>query len=163
MPTEVRFPDGTRVRGAGLLEGRSPGDRPDRGLYLDPRWQPEWPATCVRWPDHGVPASNSEAVTAIEDAFACARDGERVEVGCYGGIGRTGTVLACMAVLAGVPGDAAVAWVRAHYHPYAVETDEQEGWVRWFAEQAPGSASADRTAPPRPGSGRGLDPGPQNP
>ena len=40
--------------------------------------------------------------------------GERVEVTCGGGTGRTGTVLACMAVLAGVAADDAVGWVRAH-------------------------------------------------
>lgn len=141
MTAQVRFPDGTRVRAASLIDGRADDDRPDRGLYLDPRWQPDWPATFVRWPDHDVPASGREAAAAIVDAFARARDGEQVEVGCYAGIGRTGTVLACMAVLAGVPGDAAVAWVRAHYHPYAVETDGQAAWVRWFADQEPGPAA----------------------
>jgi protein-tyrosine phosphatase len=56
-------------------------------------------------------------------------DGTRVR-----GSGRTGTVLACMAVLAGVPPPEAVEWVRANYRPEAVETVEQEAWVRWFAE-----------------------------
>ena len=56
------------------------------------------------------------------------------EVGCLGGSGRTGTVLACMAVLAGVPPAQAVAWVRASYRPEAVETADQEAWVQWFAE-----------------------------
>jgi hypothetical protein len=43
-------------------------------------------------------------------------------------------VLACMAVLAGVPPARAVAWVRASYRPEAVETADQEAWVKWFAE-----------------------------
>jgi hypothetical protein len=38
-----------------------------------------------------------------------------------------------MAVLAGVPADEAVAWVRAHYRPEAVETAAQAAWVAWFA------------------------------
>jgi len=59
--------------------------------------------------------------------------GERVEVGCAGGLGRTGTVLACMASLGGVPPGEAVAWVRANYRPAAVETAEQEAFVRRFA------------------------------
>ena len=42
-------------------------------------------------------------------------------------------MLACMAVLAGVPAAEAVAWVREAYRPQAVETAEQEAWVRWFA------------------------------
>jgi protein-tyrosine phosphatase len=33
---------------------------------------------------------------------------ERVEIACGGGIGRTGTALACLAVLDGVPNDEAI-------------------------------------------------------
>ena len=61
-----------------------------------------------------------------------------MEVGCLGGSGRTGTALACMAVLAGVPAAEAVPWVRAAYRPEAVETAEQEAWVQWFADRATG-------------------------
>jgi protein-tyrosine phosphatase len=68
-------------------------------------------------------------------AFARARRGDVVEVGCVGGLGRTGTVLACMAVLAGEPADSAVDWVRREYNPAAVETSAQEHWVRWFADR----------------------------
>jgi hypothetical protein len=39
-----------------------------------------------------------------------------------------------MAVLAGVPGEEAVAWIRQAYRPEAVETPQQEEWVLWFAE-----------------------------
>ena len=38
-----------------------------------------------------------------------------------------------MAVLAGVPSEEAVAWVRDTYRRQAVETAEQEEWVLWFA------------------------------
>jgi hypothetical protein len=55
-----------------------------------------------------------------------ARLGERVEVGCLGGHGRTGTALACLAILTGHPPGEAVAWVRANYCADAVETAEQE-------------------------------------
>ena len=58
--------------------------------------------------------------------------GERVEIGCHGGRGRTGTVLACMATLAGIRAEDAVEWVRANYHRDAVER-EQPQWVLWFA------------------------------
>jgi protein-tyrosine phosphatase len=60
-----------------------------------------------------------------------------VEVACGGGTGRTGTVLACMAVLAGHPADDAVAWTRRHYRRHAVETPGQRRWVRWFAAERP--------------------------
>jgi hypothetical protein len=44
-------------------------------------------------------------------------------------MGRTGTALACLAVLGGVVPGEAIAWVRANYCPKAVETDEQEAFV----------------------------------
>jgi protein-tyrosine phosphatase len=88
----------------------------------------------VDWEDFGLPENPELAAQQIVDAFGRAQRGELVEVGCLGGSGRTGTVLACMAVLAGVPAAEAVAWVRANYRPGAVETINQENWVRWFAE-----------------------------
>src|SRR5215471_14132729 len=98
----VTFPDGTRVRAVSLAERRE--DDPERafGLYLDERWAPTWPADVVAWPDFGLPDEPEVAAGLITDAFLRARRGELVEVGCLGGSGRTGTVLACMAVLAGV-------------------------------------------------------------
>jgi hypothetical protein len=124
----VSFPDGSRVRASSLAE-RQPDD-PERayGLYLDPSWKPTWRAEIVAWPDF--------AARQIAAAFRRAQDGELVEVGCLGGSGRTGTVLACMAVLAGVPAEEAVAWARGAYRPQAVETPEQEAWVEWFARWA---------------------------
>ena len=41
------------------------------------------------------------------------------------GRGRTGTAVACLAILDGVPSSMAVAFVREHYHPGAVETFQQ--------------------------------------
>ena len=100
------------------------------------RWLPTWPAEVVEWPDFGLPADGNRAADQIVAAFARARSGDVVEVGCMGGLGRTGTVLACMAVLAGEPAASAVAWVRREYNPAAVETGAQEQWVRWFAGRA---------------------------
>jgi protein-tyrosine phosphatase len=57
-------------------------------------------------------------------------DGERVEVTCRGGVGRTGTALAALAVLDGLPPDDAVRRVRTRYHPRAVETPWQRWWLR---------------------------------
>ena len=132
----MTFPDGTRVRASSLVDRIT--DDPDRayGLYLDEQWAPTWPADVIAWPDFGLPGDPEVAARQIADAFARARRGDLVEVGCLGGSGRTGTVLACMAVLAGVPPTGAVAWVRAAYRPQAVETAEQEAWVRWFGEWA---------------------------
>jgi rhodanese/phosphatase family protein len=132
----VRFPDGTRVRAASLADRRT--DDPDRayGLYLDARWAPNWPADVIAWPDFGLPVEPDVAARQISAVFRRASQGELVEVGCLGGSGRTGTVLACMAVLAGVPPADAVPWVRAAYRQEAVETADQEAWVQWFARWA---------------------------
>jgi protein-tyrosine phosphatase len=49
-----------------------------------------------------------------------------------GGSGRTGTALACLAVLDGTPATDAVAYVRKYYSPDAVETPEQASFVADF-------------------------------
>lgn len=136
----VTFPDASRVRASSLDERKSHDPERAYGLYLDSRWEPTWPAEIVAWPDFGLPEEPQAAARQIAGAFRRAQKGELVEVGCLGGSGRTGTVLACMAVLAGVPAKEAVAWVRGAYRPQAVETPEQEAWVQWFAGWASGAA-----------------------
>src|SRR6185295_7175704 len=109
----VAFPDGTRVRASSISERCVHDSERAFGLYLDARWEPSWPATVIDWKDFGLPENPELAAQEIAEAFGRAgRDG-LVEVGCLGGCGRTGTVLACMAVLAGVPPAQSVAWVRA--------------------------------------------------
>lgn len=131
---KVVFPDGTEVRAVGLTVASD--HEPDFGLYLDSRWEPTWPASIIDWEDFGLPREPEAAAGQIEDAFDRAKSGCRVEIGCAGGLGRTGTVLACMAVLAGVPAERAVAWVRRNYDARAVETVEQEEWVLSFESSA---------------------------
>ena len=130
------LPDGTQIRALSLAERREDDAARDFGLYMDERWAPTWPADLVSWPDFGLPPAPATAAAQIRDAYERARAGQRVEIGCLGGRGRTGTVLACMAVLAGAAPSEAVAWVRRNYHPRAVETPEQEAWVEWFADRA---------------------------
>jgi protein-tyrosine phosphatase len=133
MSSEIRFPDGTVVRACGVASRNENAAWREFGLYLDTSWRPEWPAVVLDWPDFSVPSSRDEADHHILNSFELARQGKKVEIGCLGGIGRTGTVLACMAVLAGVPADEAVGWVRSNYSPNAVEEPKQEEWVRGFA------------------------------
>ena len=130
---EVIFPDGTRVLASSLLDRDEHLSGRDFGLYMDQRWNPTWPAELIDWPDLELPRDRVRAAAQIRAAFSRAQAGEGVEIGCVGGLGRTGTVLACMAVLAGVESNDAVTWVREHYRPSAVETPEQESWVVWFA------------------------------
>ncbi|OZM81760.1 protein-tyrosine phosphatase family protein [Pseudonocardia sp. MH-G8] len=136
----VALPDGTLVRGRGRREAFPPGPLPEYGLYLGrpdrPRrnpWRPDWPAAWIDWPDFRVPREPEDAAAKIVEAYRLARSGQRVEVACTGGTGRTGTVIACMAVLAGHPAADALAWTRAHYRPRAVETPGQRRFIGWFA------------------------------
>jgi protein-tyrosine phosphatase len=52
-----------------------------------------------------------------------------VYIGCRAGLGRTGTVMACLARLSGIAEDPVV-WVRRHYDSRAIETAAQEDFAR---------------------------------
>lgn len=132
----VCFPDGTCITASPLSARQEDSSNRGFGLYMDPTWAPTWNAELIDWPDLGLPADEDEAADQIVAAFTRAKNGEQVEIGCIGGLGRTGTVLACMAILAGVPVDQAVEWVRANYDSRAVETLEQAEWVLWFGRYA---------------------------
>ena len=136
-PGVVELPDGTLLRGRGL---RAPPHRlpdPEWALYLSderPAATP-WPSRWLRWPDFRLPVDRDDAREAFAEAHRHAARGLRVEVACRGGRGRTGTALACIAQLAGVPAEEAIAWVRTHYDPRAVETPWQRRYVRRFASR----------------------------
>lgn len=75
------------------------------------------------------PADTNAATSALQVAYGRAAT-ERVEIACGGGgVGRTGTALAAIAVLAGVPRSEAVVWVRHRYNRRAAETPRQRRWV----------------------------------
>lgn len=130
QPGTLMLPDGRTVRGTGVRRARGDVGPPEFAVYLlgrDPGIQP-WDCRWVRWRDFGLPHSTTDAVAALQEAFARAPS-ERVEIACGGGVGRTGTALALMGVMAGIPASDAVAWVRDNYHPRAVETRRQRLWV----------------------------------
>ncbi|WP_028920995.1 protein-tyrosine phosphatase family protein [Pseudonocardia acaciae] len=153
----ITLPDGTAVRGRGRRASVPPGPHPTYGLYLGRppdapsgpisrllrararahAWRPDWPADWIDWPDFRTPRDAPAAAGAIHHAYRLARSGQLVEVACGGGVGRTGTVIACMAVLAGHPAADAVAWTRSNYRPRAVETRAQRRWITWFATHHP--------------------------
>jgi protein-tyrosine phosphatase len=122
------------VRGRGLSRPLAEGPLPQFALYLlgEPPEPVAWEATWVHWPDFRLPADPAAARAALLDAWRRS-ERERVELACAGGRGRTGTALACLAVLDGVPAGEAVAWVRARYDRKAVETPWQTRFVRRFA------------------------------
>ena len=136
---KVRLADGTQVQAHGGSAGEIPIDddeTPNWALYLDEQWRVKdlkWPSQVVDWPDWKLPSDEAELFTAIVRAWDRAKAGETVEIACDGGTGRTGTVVACIAVLSGVPIDEAVSWTRRNYDRRAVEVPEQECMIARFA------------------------------
>lgn len=85
-------------------------------------------------PDQGIPEM-AEALDLVRWCRASLGRGERVVVSCMGGLGRSGTLAACVLVDAGASPEAAVALVRAARGPRAVETAAQEKFIYTFASQ----------------------------
>jgi Protein-tyrosine phosphatase len=123
----VTLPSGIRVRGRRLAD---PCDPVDFALVLAEGPIPAWPYRRIQWPDFRVPTDRADALDALHEAHRRAHAGERVEVACRGGVGRTGTALAALCILDGLTPREAVTWVRGHYHPGAVETPWQRRWLR---------------------------------
>jgi protein-tyrosine phosphatase len=92
-----------------------------------------WTTRWLRWRDFGLPADKPTARRSLEEAWAEAAT-IRVEIACSGGRGRTGTALACLAVLDGVPPEEAVPYVRRNYDHRAVETPWQRSFVARFVQ-----------------------------
>jgi hypothetical protein len=130
----LRLPSGRLLRGRGLRRGLPPGPAPTFAVYLTGSRLPavDWDSRWLRWPDFWLPSDRAQASRDLYEAWTRAQT-ERVEIACGGGRGRTGTALACLAVIDGVPAGEAVAYVRRHYDRRAVETPWQKRYVRRFA------------------------------
>ena len=128
----LTLPSGRTVRGRSLL-AETPVPPPTYALYLGGRRAPdvEWESAWVEWPDFRLPRDRTVAAREITNAWV-RLEGDRVEVACRGGRGRTGTVLACLSVLDGLDGDAAIDYVRSHYDRRAIETPWQKRYVVAF-------------------------------
>lgn len=85
-----------------------------------------------------------QAILAQIDAWLAAD--RRVYVHCWGGIGRTGSVIGCYLVHGGLPGDHALArmaelWQgvsagKRQRYPYSPQTAEQQHFVRHWVPSA---------------------------
>jgi protein-tyrosine phosphatase len=103
--------------------------------------------TCRRLPirDVSVPKSSAVMHEILDEIDAALDRGGVVYVHCWGGVGRTGTVVGCHLVRRGMTGGEALAKVAElfkHMEKYprrrrSPETDEQEAYVRAWKEVAP--------------------------
>jgi protein-tyrosine phosphatase len=123
----LTLPRGAQVRGRSLRAAPSPADF---ALVLGRGLAPDWPHRRIAWPDFWLPTDRTDALDALAEAHRRAWSGERVEVACRGGIGRTGTALAALGIMDGLAPDEAVEWIRSRYHRRAVETPWQRWWLR---------------------------------
>lgn len=91
----------------------------------------------IRWipfpiPDLLAPRDPGAARALVRDLVGALERGEGVVLHCWGGLGRAGTIAACLLVARGVAPGRAIDLVRAA-RPGAVQTPEQEAFVREFA------------------------------
>jgi hypothetical protein len=129
------------------------GFHPDVGLYFDSDWDKlfknpnvygevkgfgdypgrySYPAIVIDWSDwKGIDIDIMAWL--VDGAINNLRDSRKLDVGCYGGHGRTGTFLACLAgKLENLDARAAILAVRKRYCEEAVESYSQVGTVASF-------------------------------
>lgn len=146
------LPDGTVIH-CSSHHHRGYEDEPDLACYMDSIWTPATVAFHLGWKDYGLPYLSIEQVHVIADELlAAARAGKKVEIGCIGGHGRTGTFLAILAVLCTPEGEAdakaIIANIRQTYCSRAVETAEQEWYVAVWAAAHNGQPAPEKPKPP---------------
>lgn len=124
-------------------EGEGPPLRPYSGLLRQIAKKRGTDVTHVRLPirDVDIPTSwhMRATLSVIRHAIA---GGETVYVHCWGGVGRTGTVIGCLIREDGTPADQVLARLAEmrqateRRHRVSPETEEQRGFVRdWEAEE----------------------------
>lgn len=93
-------------------------------------------------PDFGVPHTRQAMAHILDTLDAALAAGERVYLHCWGGIGRTGTVVGCYLVRHGRSGAEALEALaqlwrgvpKSRRYPRSPQTDEQVDYVRTWAE-----------------------------
>ena len=121
---------------------------PDLGIYLSTSWQfrlgsawsnslklkldAPYPAIIVDWPDMGV-LPYEEASHWVDFAIRHIMSGKKVDIGCQGGHGRTGTFYALLLRrLEGLNGDTAIQEVRRRLCKEAIESKSQIELIQKF-------------------------------
>ena len=114
---------------------------PDVGVYLDQSWMRnrvaglgKTPIMYLGWPD--MSTLPMEWLTpAVKRANWYVKQDLKVEIGCIGGHGRTGTFLACLLVYRmGITGSRAIQLVRTGHCKRAIETPSQEDLIIRFSQ-----------------------------
>lgn len=143
-----KLPSGVEVYASTYHRDRLDDPLPDLGIYLDGIWMPDCVAFHLGCPDYGIPTVPVNGVLYVaREGISAAANGKRVEIGCIGGHGRTGLMLAIMSLLSMRVPDAQKAIDRVHddYCIEAIESPEQEWYIEGIANQLQG-----KPWPPKP-------------
>lgn len=132
----VSLPDGTKIWCSSQHKRKDEDARPDFGCYMAGGWEPDWLAYWLNWTDHGTPNMSMDTVLLIvDDLLAKARDGKIVEIGCIGGHGRTGSLLALMLLRSGIDDpEVARKYVWENYCDEAIEGKKQIWYIDAFSQ-----------------------------
>ena len=92
--------------------------------------------------DMSLPRSPREMADTLDAIDEALEDGRNVYVHCWGGIGRTGTVVGCWLVRHGMTGAEALAQIaewwqevdKSYLHPNSPQTHGQRSYVRHWTE-----------------------------
>ena len=125
-------------------KAESNGVTPTAGLYLDQGWLAKHPNIWTNaeipaewrsegqpsilylpWPDRGAVTTRKLSVAAAW-ALGQVEEGQALEIGCVGGHGRTGTMLAGILLYCGLDAESAIKEVRGSYCKKAIESKVQE-------------------------------------
>lgn len=142
----------------GVPTQTSPISANQEAAAILPKELGEWtpvPILGIDWPDRGVPRlSRQWWVTLVE--FLKTVEGD-VAVFCFGGHGRTGTMLSILGVLGGaIPQKKdPVAWIRTHYCTQAVESVDQIEYIERVTKRQVKAQGSDSFYV-RPSSGQGY-------
>jgi len=133
--------------------GNKVTQEPTVGCYMDSGWvnsmfivtpncptndnlltTPSYPYMYIQWPDmRDIPIM--EYSQAIVWCMSRLFEGHKLEIGCHGGHGRTGTLLAGILVYQGMSASDAIKKVRTGHCEQAIETQLQEKLIQRYCEE----------------------------
>ena len=82
----------------------------------------------IQWPDYRLPRRPVQAQEQLRGIYERLND-EKIEIVCAGGVGRTGTALAALAIEDGLEPREAIDFVQKNYNSESATSHAQRGWL----------------------------------
>ncbi|QJC22366.1 protein-tyrosine phosphatase family protein [Arcanobacterium buesumense] len=135
-PGVITLPSGRRIRGRSWRVAVE--EQADISIVLTTSVGNRFGASTVRshagqtitidWPDYRLPRRPAQALQTLREAWNDAVD-RKIEITCAGGVGRTGTALAILAVFDGMDPHDAIDFIQREYNPESVASPAQRAFV----------------------------------